>query len=228
MARTLPALVLGLFLAPLSAGAQEVTLETSEQKYSYALGAVIGGNVAGEGFPNLDADVMAQGLRDALAGGDLKLTDEQMAEAMQALQLAKSAAELEAAQGKLSENKAFLDENGKKDGITTTESGLQYKVEKAGEGTSPAATDTVKVHYEGQLLSGKVFDSSYARGTPAEFGVGQVIPGWTEALQLMKPGAIWQVWLPSEIAYGARGAGQDIGPNEVLTFKIELIEVVGK
>ena len=128
---------------------------------------------------------------------------------------------------KLAANAAFLEENGAKDGITTTTTGLQYRVDEEGSGTPPTATQSVVVHYAGRLLDGTEFDSSYRRGQPATFGVTQVIPGWTEALLLMKPGAKWEVWLPSEIAYGPRGAGGAIGPHEVLNFTIELVEVQG-
>jgi len=123
----------------------------------------------------------------------------------------------------------FLEENAKKEGITVLPSGLQYKVLTKGAGThSPTTRDQVKVHYEGKLLSGKVFDSSYKRGQPASFGVTGVIKGWTEALQLMVEGDVWELYIPSDLAYGARGAGADIGPNSVLTFKVELLQIVGK
>jgi len=125
--------------------------------------------------------------------------------------------------------KKFLEENSKKDGVIVLPSGLQYKVLTKGSGTSsPSTADQVKVHYEGKLLTGKVFDSSYKRGQPASFGVTGVIKGWTEALQLMVQGDVWELYIPAELAYGTRGAGADIGPNSVLTFKVELIEIVGK
>lgn len=121
---------------------------------------------------------------------------------------------------------AFLAENAKKDGITTTDSGLQYRVIEEGTGKTPSASDTVSCHYAGTLIDGTEFDSSYKRGQPAQFPVGGVIAGWTEALQMMKVGGKWEVFLPSEIAYGARGAGGAIGPNETLVFTIELIDIV--
>jgi len=124
--------------------------------------------------------------------------------------------------------KKWLAENKEKDGVVTTASGLQYKVLKSGSGTvHPAKSDQVKVHYRGTLTNGKEFDSSYSRGQPATFGVGQVIAGWTEALQLMVVGDEWEVYIPSDLAYGARGAGKDIGPNSALVFKVELLEIVG-
>ena len=130
-------------------------------------------------------------------------------------------------QAALSEGQAFLEDNATKDGVITTGSGLQYKVIEEGTGDSPSARSTVTVHYEGRLLSGEVFDSSIARGEPASFPVGGVIPGWQEALQLMKAGATWEVWIPSTAAYGTRGSGPTIGPNETLNFTIELISIDG-
>jgi len=125
--------------------------------------------------------------------------------------------------------KKFLDENAAKEGVITTASGLQYKILTQGTGTvKPVKSDTVKVHYRGTLISGKEFDSSYSRGEPASFGVGQVIAGWTEALQLMVEGDVFELYIPSELAYGTRGAGKDIGPNSTLIFKVELIGIEGK
>ena len=129
------------------------------------------------------------------------------------------------AETELEKGEAFLKENAKKDGVKTTASGLQYKVLKEGEGKSPKATDTVKVNYEGKLIDGKVFDSSYKRGEPIEFGLNQVIPGWTEGVQLMKEGATYEFTIPSKLAYGERGAGGEIPPNATLIFKVELIKV---
>ncbi|MDZ4288296.1 MAG: FKBP-type peptidyl-prolyl cis-trans isomerase [Prosthecobacter sp.] len=125
----------------------------------------------------------------------------------------------------LAKGEKFLEDNGKKEGITTTDSGLQYKVITAGTGKSPKATDTVLVHYEGTLLDGKIFDSSYQRKEPIEFPLNRVIAGWTEGVQLMKEGAKYRFYIPSKLAYGPRGAGRDIGPNEALIFDVELLEV---
>jgi len=122
--------------------------------------------------------------------------------------------------------KKFLDENAQKDGVIVLPSGLQYKVLEAGPGAeTPTARDTVKVHYRGSLIGGKEFDSSYSRGEPSSFGVGQVIKGWTEALTLMHVGDVWELYIPSELGYGPRGTGRDIGPNSVLIFKVELLEI---
>ena len=126
----------------------------------------------------------------------------------------------------MKEGETFLAANSKKEGVKTTASGLQYKVLTSGKGKTPTAADTVKVHYKGTLIDGSVFDSSIDRGEPAEFGVGQVIKGWTEALQLMKEGDKWQVVIPGSLAYGERGAGGKIGPNAVLIFEVELLSIV--
>lgn len=216
----------GALLFAIPATAQEaVPLETPAQQYSYAIGQQIGGSVKSGEIPGLSVDAVMQGLRDALTGAESKLTDEQIAAAMTEFQNTMQAAAAAAAQEKLEAGRTFLEQNKTAEGVTTTESGLQYKVETAGEGANPTAESTVSVHYEGRLLDGTVFDSSLQRGQPATFAVGQVIPGWTEALQLMVPGAKWQVWIPSELAYGERGAGEDIGPHEVLNFTIELLEI---
>ncbi|MEM9140831.1 MAG: FKBP-type peptidyl-prolyl cis-trans isomerase [Pseudomonadota bacterium] len=226
MSRAASLVLTGLLIAaPAGHLAWAQSLDTPAAQYSYAIGTQIGGSVAQGDVPDLDIDALVLGLRDVLGGVDPKLTEDQIAAAMTELQNAMQASAVAAANKALADGQAFLEENKGKDGITTTESGLQYRVENAGDGDSPKATDTVSVHYEGRLLDGSVFDSSYERGAPATFGVTQVIPGWTEALQLMKPGAKWEVWLPSDIAYGERGAGGDIGPNEVLNFTIELIEI---
>ena len=187
------------------------------------------------GLEEVDPAALGQAISDILNGVESRVTEEQLGAAfeelgakMEAKQAAAQAEAEAAAKARAQEGLDFLAKNKSAEGVTTTESGLQYKIEVAGEGDSPTAADTVSVHYEGRLLNGKVFDSSYDRGAPASFGVSQVIPGWTEALQLMKPGAKWEVWIPSEIAYGARGAGADIGPNEVLNFTIELLEVSEK
>ncbi len=132
----------------------------------------------------------------------------------------------EVAAKNMEEGNRFLADNAKVDGVKTTASGLQYVVVKEGEGETPAADSKVKVHYEGKLIDGRVFDSSVARGEPAVFGVNQVIPGWTEALQLMKVGAKYKLFIPSAIAYGERGAGQVIPPNATLIFEVELLDVV--
>ena len=218
--------------------AQEVApLDTPKQHASYGIGINMGQSLLQQGLTleEVDPAALGQAITDILNGVESRVTEEQLGAAfeelgakMEAKQAAAQAEAEAAAKARAQEGLDFLAKNKSAEGVTTTESGLQYKIEVAGEGDSPTAADTVSVHYEGRLLNGKVFDSSYDRGAPASFGVSQVIPGWTEALQLMKPGAKWEVWIPSEIAYGARGAGADIGPNEVLNFTIELLEVSEK
>ena len=228
MPRLILAAFVGLFLLPVSvASAQdEPKLETPEQRASYAIGMQIGDSMKQQGIDFLDDPAFVAGVRDSLDGNDQRVSEEDIVEAFslmsaraQEVANAKSAKALEAGQ-------AFLAENKEKEGITTTESGLQYKVMTEGSGNKPTAADTVQVHYEGKLLDGTVFDSSYARGEPAQFPVGGVIAGWTEVLQLMPEGSTWEVYIPSNLAYGERGAGGDIGPNEMLIFKVELIKIV--
>ena len=166
---------------------------------------------------------MAAGFRLAVKGEEAAMTREE-ADAVVRTYFEK-AGENEA-QKNLEEGNAFLEENRQREGIKTTESGLQYEVMKEGTGEKPDSTDRVRVHYTGKLIDGTVFDSSVERGEPAVFRVDQVIPGWTEALQMMKVGAKWRIYLPSLIAYGERGAGADIGPNSALIFDVELLEIV--
>ena len=169
-------------------------------------------------------------MRDAFEGAEARLTDEEINAEMVAFQ-GKLEAEREAEQavvadGNAEAGAAFLAENAQREGVVVTESGLQYEVVTAGEGQSPSPEDQVEVHYRGTLIDGTVFDSSYDRGQTVTFGVTQVIPGWTEALQLMKEGAKYNLYIPSELAYGAGGAGQVIGPNSTLIFEVELIAIV--
>jgi FKBP-type peptidyl-prolyl cis-trans isomerase len=172
---------------------------------------------------------LINGLRDAYQGKAARLTDQEMLAVKTAYQQVLMAKRAEAAKQagvrNMKDGEAYLAENKKKEGVITTASGLQYKVLKAGTGKQPKATDTVKVHYRGTLTDGKEFDSSYKRGEPASFPVGQVVPGWTEALQLMKEGAKWQLTVPASLAYGERGR-PGIGPNQVLLFDVELLEVL--
>jgi len=194
---------------------------------SYAIGVNIGQSVKQQGI-DLNADMLAAGLRDALADKAL-LTEEQVRAALMALQQeAQEKAQVERSK-KGGEAKTrgeqFLAENKKKEGVMTTPSGLQYKVIKAGTGAKPTKENTVKVHYKGTLIDGKVFDSSYDRGEPIEFPLGGVIAGWTEGLQLMPVGSKYMLYIPSNLAYGENGAGQSIGPNEALIFEVELLEI---
>jgi len=194
---------------------------------SYGIGFGIGSDMAQQG---LSAEYITQvdliaGIMDALAGKELGVTPAEVQAAMKALQEKMKAKAATAGKENLAKANKFLEDNKKKEGIQTTASGLQYEVLKSGTGAVPKLENEVTVHYEGKLLSGKVFDSSIKRGEPAKFGVGQVIPGWTEALQRMKVGDKWRVFIPPNLAYGERGAGADIGPNEALVFEVELLDV---
>ena len=194
---------------------------------SYGVGFSIGTNMKQEG---LSAEFMTQadliaGIMDALAGKEPVIPGAEIQAAMTVLQQKMQAKAAAARKDNLAKSNKFLEENKKKQGVQTTASGLQYEVIKSGTGATPKPENEVSVHYEGKLINGKVFDSSIKRGEPASFGVGQVIPGWTEALQRMKVGDKWRLFIPPNIAYGERGAGGDIGPNEALIFEVELLEV---
>jgi FKBP-type peptidyl-prolyl cis-trans isomerase FklB len=221
-----PFILTGLALASINTTfAQEVKLETTEQKAGY----IIGGNIARQlkSQPvQLDTEAVVAGLRAGLAGDKAKFTQEETEKIMKEMQDLAMAGAKKAGEANATKGKEFLATNGKREGVTTTPSGLQYEVLKKGEGKKPTKEETVKVHYHGTLIDGKVFDSSVQRGEPAEFGVGQVIPGWTEALQLMPVGSKWKLFIPSEIAYGDRGAGGDIGPGATLIFEVELLDIV--
>jgi FKBP-type peptidyl-prolyl cis-trans isomerase len=207
------------------------TLETTEQRLSYGIAFGLGQRVSADGVP-LDIDAFVVGLRDGLEGAESKMTQEEMAAEMQAYQ-EKAQAEQMAAQeadgeANMLASEKFMAQNATVEGITITESGLQYQITEAGDGPLPAADDTVEVHYRGTLVDGTEFDSSYTRGQTVSFGVGQVIPGWTEALQLMPVGSKWKLFIPSDLAYGAGGAGGIIGPNSALIFDVELVSIAAK
>ncbi len=192
-------------------------------KLSYALGLTLGNSLKNGGFASLNYDEFTAGVRDLIEDKDLKMSQEEAKTILDAY--------FDALQNKMNEEnieagKAFFAENGKRKGVVTTESGLQYEVIKEGDGKIPTASDSVTVHYHGTLLNGEVFDSSVVRGEPATFGVTQVIPGWVEALQLMPTGSKWKLFIPSDLAYGARGASAQIGPHTSLIFEVELIEIV--
>ena len=206
-------------------------LETSAQRLSYGIAYGLGSRMAADSVP-MDIDAFTAGMRDALEGTEPRLTQEEIAAEMKAYQ-EKAVAEQQAAQAVVgdsnaSEGVAFLAENAKKEGVTVTESGLQYEVLQAGDGATPTADDTVEVHYRGTLIDGTEFDSSYKRNQTASFGVTQVIPGWVEALQLMPVGSKWKLTIPSDLAYGAGGAGGSIGPNATLLFEVELVSIAGQ
>jgi len=210
--------------------AQEKKLELNslKDKVSYGIGLNIGKDFKEQEI-DVDVNLLSRGVKDSLAGSEPALSEEQMREAFEAFQkeiVAKQEAKSKAAAEKnLKDGEAFMAENGKNEGVVTLPSGLQYKVLEEGSGKTPAASDTVTVNYRGTLIDGSEFDSSYKRGEPATFPVGGVIPGWTEALQLMKEGAKWQIVIPSNLAYAERGAMPVIGPNSTLVFEVELIKV---
>lgn len=195
---------------------------------AYGIGYNVGMNLKNEGLEagDLAKDDLLRGILDALDGKDPAVSQEQLQEVLKALGEKIQARFNEKTKAKLAEAQKFLEENKKKEGVQVTQSGLQYKVLKAGDGATPTATSTVVAHYEGKLTDGRVFDSSVARGEPATFPVNRLIPGWQEALQRMKVGDKWQLFVPPELAYGENGPpGSIIGPNEPLIFEMELLEV---
>lgn len=204
-----------------------VDISTKEQKLSYIFGQNIGGQFKTEGM-TVDVAAFSAGVQDALNDAEPKLAQDDVIavlESFQQEQLAQREAESTAlAEKNKEEGDTFLAENAKKEGVIVLESGLQYQVVEEGEGASPGPEDMVEVHYTGTLLDGTEFDSSHRRGVPATFGVNQVIPGWTEALQLMKEGAKWQLFIPPSLAYGPGGTGGPIGPNQTLIFEVELLK----
>jgi FKBP-type peptidyl-prolyl cis-trans isomerase FklB len=213
---------------PAAASKAAGALKSQKDKVSYSIGLDIGRNFKNQGI-EVDTQLLARGMKDALAGSKTLLTEEEVKEVMTQFQMEMRAAHAKRQQGVAEKNTkegaAFLEQNKTKEGVQITASGLQYKALKEGTGATPTPGDTVTAHYRGTLLDGSEFDSSYKRGEPANFPVSGVIPGWTEVLQLMKVGSKVMVWIPGNLAYGERGAGNNIGPNAMLTFEIELIDV---
>ena len=206
------------------------SLKTPDDIASYGMGLGMGKNFLKKVEFDLDFELFIKGIKDGYDDDANQLmSDEEVKKEMTAFQETLRAKQQEKITKQSAENKAkgdkFLAENKKKKGVVSLPSGLQYKIVKKGTGPSPKATDTVKVHYRGTTIDGKEFDSSFKRNTPATFPVNRVVKGWTEALQLMKVGAKWQLTIPSELGYGERGAGKDIGPNAVLLFEIELLGI---
>jgi FKBP-type peptidyl-prolyl cis-trans isomerase FklB len=208
-----------------------LTLKTDKDKVSYAIGVNIGKSMRKDTV-DVDPTIFSRGMKDALAGGKLLLTDDEMKATLTKLQTELRARQEVAMQKAGDINKKagddFLAQNKAKEGVVALPDGLQYKILKAGDGPKPAATDSVVCNYRGTLLDGTEFDSSYKRGQPATFPVSGVIKGWTEAVQLMPVGSKWQLFIPAELAYGNRGAGADIGPNATLIFEVELISIQNK
>ncbi len=208
-----------------------LALNTQKDKTSYAIGMNVGKGLHRDSV-DIDPAILLRGLKDALAGGKTLLTDQEAQTTLTALQndLRKKQQDMrqQATEMNKKEGEAFLTANKTKDGVVALPSGLQYKILQEGTGPKPAATDSVVCNYRGTLLDGKEFDSSYKRGQPATFPVTGVIKGWTEALQLMPVGSKWQLFVPSELAYGDRGAGADIKPGATLIFEVELLSIQPK
>jgi FKBP-type peptidyl-prolyl cis-trans isomerase FklB len=232
--RVIIVLAAALFAACSTSGERR-TLETREQKLSYAFGMEAGNNLRSYSL-NVDPELLLRGLEDALAGGETLLTEAEVRTLIADLRrelsrkatdadVRRAADELAGRNRKASE--AFLAENSREPDVIVLDSGLQYRVLREGEGPKPSADDAVMVHYRGMLVDGTEFDSSYRRGQPATFRVDGVIKGWAEALQRMPTGSRWQIVIPPELAYGARGAGQTIGPESALVFEVELLAIVG-
>ena len=198
------------------------TLTTKLDSASYGIGMTIGQNLKKDNLNDVDADLIAKGIKDAIKNDTsiMKPNNAQLVIQNFLQERAKQKGE-----ANLAKAKKCLEDNAKKPDVKTTPSGLQYQIMKEGTGAKPGPTDMVSVHYHGTLIDGTVFDSSVQRGQPAQFGVNQVIPGWTEALQMMPVGSKWKLWLPSNIAYGERSPGGVIGPNETLIFEVELLSI---
>ena len=222
--------VAGLMLATSTWAADDAAsiLKTQQDKVSYAIGLDIGKSMKRQEM-EVDTAVVARGMKDALSGTNPLLTEDEAKQVMTTFraeaQTKRAAKRKEQAEKNKTEGAAFLAQNKGKEGVHSLPSGLQYKVLTAGKGEKPKTTDTVVTHYRGTLIDGTEFDSSYKRGQPATFPVTGVIKGWTEALQLMEVGSKWQLFIPSELAYGENGAGANIGPNATLLFDIELLSI---
>ena len=219
------ALVLGLLTTPVLAEVKTKEA-TRDQKLSYSAGYRFGLNIQRQGIP-VSQEYLMQGMQDAMTGSESVFSQEELVAAVESWEKEAKEQKQMAATENLKQGEAFLAENGKKEGVVTLENGLQYKIINEGEGASPKASDQVTVHYRGTLIDGTEFDSSYKRGEPTTFGVSQVIQGWVQALQMMKEGAKWELAIPANLAYGERGAGGVIGPNQTLLFEVELIKIGG-
>jgi FKBP-type peptidyl-prolyl cis-trans isomerase FklB len=215
-------------LTTCAAARQKASPRSQKDKISYSIGLDIGKSLKRQSI-DVEETLLIQGLKDALSGRKQLLSDEEAREVLTAYQkelVAKHTEEARIAGEKnKKEGEEFLAENKKKPGVVTLPDGLQYKILEEGTGQTPKATDTVVTNYRGTLINGKEFDSSYRRGQPVTFPVNQVIRGWMEALQLMKVGSKWQLFVPSELAYGPNGAGPDIGPNATLILEVQLLEI---
>ena len=222
------AMLAAVFAAGQAMAEEPLALTTQKDKASYSVGVNISKGLKQQGA-DVNTEVLIKGLKDGLTGGKMLMTDDEMKAALTVLQedMMKKQNETAAVAGDDNKKKgdAFLAENKKKDGVTVLPSGLQYRILRMAAGKKPSASDAVECHYKGTLLNGKEFDSSYKRGQPATFPVNGVIRGWQEALPLMPVGSKWELVIPSDLAYGARGAGREIGPNETLIFEVELLGI---
>ncbi|MCU7892252.1 MAG: FKBP-type peptidyl-prolyl cis-trans isomerase [Candidatus Thiodiazotropha sp. (ex Ustalcina ferruginea)] len=212
-----------IFLLVTTSATAATDLQTNNQKYSYAMGMRIGQMLRGQVNSEIDIPALTAAIADVLSGN---LSPEQLQEAMNTHLQEESAKRAKIGADNSEKGQTFREANALKDGVVTLDSGLQYKVIKAGEGTTPSKDQKVEVHYRGHLIDGKEFDSSYKRGKPAQFSLNGVVAGFSEAITRMKPGAKWEVVMPPELAYGKKGAGTDIGPNETLIFEIEYLKAV--
>lgn len=201
------------------------SFDTDEKRVSYGIGRQMGDQLLASNIPDLSIELVMEGVRDAYTQQPSQVDEDAMQAAFQSLQNTMQALAEESARAAGQAGIEFLEKNAVREGVITLPSGLQYEVVTAGTGATPVASSTVRTHYEGTLISGEVFDSSYKRGQPAEFPVGGVIAGWTEALQLMQEGAKWRLYIPSNLAYGERAAGS-IPPHSTLIFDIELLNVL--
>jgi len=216
-----------LFLVSQVNAQENLVLKNQKDKMSYIIGMDIGNNLKKQSI-DVEPNILVKGVKDALTGGKPLLTEQEIRETMTDFQNEMRVKQEVVAKTNKEQGDSFLAENKKKEGVKTLQSGLQYKVIKVGVGKKPKLNEYVTTHYRGTLIDGTEFDSSYKRGQPATFQVSGVIPGWTEALQLMETGAKWQLFIPPNLAYGERGSGGVIGPNATLIFEIELISIQEK
>lgn len=203
----------------------ELNLSTDETRVSYGIGRQLGGQLRDNPPPGVSLEAILAGLTDAFNGADSRVSEADLSASFKVIREVMQAEAAAKAEAAAAAGKQFLIENAKRDGVTTLASGLQFEVLTAGDGAKPTRESNVRTHYHGTLIDGTVFDSSYDRGQPAEFPVGGVIAGWTEALQLMNAGSKWRLYVPSELAYGAQGVG-GIPPHSTLVFDVELLDVL--
>lgn len=230
MKKTLIAASVALMVASGSVFAEGTKLTTEDDKLSYSLGMLIGERILSQYSEDIDYFILLEGMRAQHQGTETAITMDEANQSMQASEEKAAAVNAEKAKQEAAKSialgQAYMLQNKSVEGVMTTATGIQYQVITAAEGPKPKATDTVKVHYKGTTIDGTTFDSSYERGEPAEFGLNQVIPGWTEGVQLMSVGSKYKFVIPSNLAYGEQGAGSSIGPGETLVFDVELLEIL--